>query len=79
VTTLKNEHTWLGFEGGDGGVEKEQPPLKTSRSLSFLAVLALRSDGVSRESVEVRVETLTTSPLMSKINVISWLFPGDFL
>ncbi len=27
MTTLENEHTWLGFEGRDGGgVEKEQLP-----------------------------------------------------
>ncbi len=25
MTTLKNEHTWLGFEGGDGGCVENEP------------------------------------------------------
>jgi len=50
ASTLKNEHTWLVFEGGEnvdvgreqppsfqggGGVGEEQPPSKTSATCSF--------------------------------------------
>jgi len=70
TSTLENEHTQLVFKGGDGGVEKEQLPSKTSIDGLFSRVLSI---SLPCELHEAKVVFFSkTSLLFSAILDLFW-------